>query len=261
MVYQTENQKPGPATNKPLQGRERPLLPDKEGEESPKRESLQPPSAESPEVARPPHVEDSAPEALPPKSSPLPVSRERSPQNQNTGPREQQGEGRRFSIPQLSLQISGKLNDAIAQGHDTTAFTIAFLMAAAKDAMDLGYTTVIVLVQGIPVVGQALAVVAAPLKAVIGLLLTLTLQYFLFRKGFLKKVQIRVCFWVFGFFFDNLPAFDALPIQSLMVIVAWRSVRKRAKNAAEKLGKIKGMADAEKQKLYRNLVLDGSSLD
>jgi len=175
-------------------------------------------------------------------------------------PSQQQKQWKDVSL--LATKIAGKLNDEIASGHATTAFTVALLMAAAKDSMDLGYTTFAALIQGIPGVGQGLAVVLAPLKVTIGVLLTLTLQYFLFRKGFLKKVRIRVYFWIFGFFFDNLPLFDALPIQSLMVLVAWRTVKKRAENAEEKLARLKRMTEMEKQELYRDLVLkDGSSLD
>lgn len=165
------------------------------------------------------------------------------------------------TVIELSVKISGKLNEEIAQGHDTTAFTIAIMMAAAKDSMDLAYAGVAWFIQAFPGVGQILVVVAAPIKIAVGGLLTLSLQYFLFRKGFLKKVRIRIYYWVFGFLFDNLPAFDALPIQTLMVIVAWRTVRKRAEKAQEVLKKIKGRSETELQQIYKDLVLGGSSLD
>ncbi len=181
------------------------------------------------------------------------------PQNQEQG--QQKGRVKFPSVENLATKISGKLNEEIASGNEIGAFTIALMMAAAKDVMDLSYLTLIGLIQGIPIVGQAIAVVIAPLKIAVGLLLTLSLQYFLFRKGFLKKLKVRVYYWIFGFLFDNLPAFDALPIQSLMVIVAWRTVRKRAGNAREKLKQIKGRSEAELQQIYRDLVLGGSSLD
>lgn len=115
-------------------------------------------------------------------------------------------------------KLAGKLNQLIAQGHDTTAFSIALLLAALKDGVDIGLD--LILVGEIPLVGQ-----------MPGMFISATLVYFLWGKGWFNTAKIRIIIWGLGLVVDNAPLVNDLPMTVLTVLWAWHIVRERAQYA------------------------------
>ncbi len=114
-------------------------------------------------------------------------------------------------------KLADKLNVEIEKGHDTTAFMIAVLLASFKDFLDIVLDFLVI--GFIPGVSFA-----------IGLFLTTFLFFFLLGKGWFLTTRIRIWFFVFGLFVDGLPLFNALPINTILVLYAWRLIKKRASN-------------------------------
>lgn len=133
---------------------------------------------------------------------------------------------RRFDLTREAVAaaraLAARLNREIEQGNDVAAFTIALFIALAKDGLD--WVLDFILIGEIPVVGQ-----------VPGIFATAFLYYFLWGKGWLLKWRIRAIFWIFGFFFDNLPLANNLPLSTLAVLWAWHNVRQRAAEAEREL--------------------------
>lgn len=121
-------------------------------------------------------------------------------------------------------KLAGKLNQLIAQGHDTTAFSIALLLAALKDGVDIGLDFLF-LAGEIPLVGQ-----------LPGVFISATLAYFLWGKGWFNTTKIKIVIWVLGLFIDNMPMVNDLPMTVLTVLWAWHIIRERAQHAERNLG-------------------------
>lgn len=134
--------------------------------------------------------------------------------------------GKAGEAKQATLALAGrtaeKLNEMIEQGHETGAFVIAILLACIKDGMD--DILDLLLIGNIPILGQ-----------LPGFFVSATLMYFLWGKGWFNTTKVKVIVWVLGFFIDNMPAVNALPLTVLSVIMAWHVVRKKARGAEEKL--------------------------
>ncbi len=139
-------------------------------------------------------------------------------------------------------QLAEKLNEEIARGNEYTAFTIAALLAAAKDIIDFGLGAF--LIGLIPIAGQ-----------LPGYFLSAFLTYFLWRKGWFLRTRIRVIWWSLGIFFDNLPAFNMLPINTLVVLYAWHIVRKRGDAARKKLNALHELTQEEISRLNNDISL------
>ncbi len=120
------------------------------------------------------------------------------------------------SVKDLSERVAAKLNQLIAQGHDTIAFGIAIGLAILKDGVD-----------EIPIIGWFL-----------GLFVSATLMYFLWGKGWFNQTKVKIILWGFGLFFDNIPILSVIPISVLTILMAWHIVRKRAKKAEEDLAEL-----------------------
>ena len=135
-----------------------------------------------------------------------------------------------------------KLNKEIADGHDSVAFMLAILLAIMKDGLD--FILDILGVGLIPILGQ-----------IPGYFLSAFLMVFLWGKGYFLKGKIKIIYWIFGLFFDNLPAFNALPLNTLTVIYAWHVVRKRAGKAREKLDDVKKLTEQEVEDLNNDISL------
>jgi hypothetical protein len=147
-----------------------------------------------------------------------------------------------IQLTEAAKRLSDKLNKEIERGNDFIAFTFALLLAAIKDALDIGLTAM--LVGLLPIIG-----------AIPGIFLSLFLTFFLWGKGWFLKTKIKITWWVLGFFIDNLPAVDVLPMNTLLVLYAWRNVRKRARAAEEKLEKIKELTWEEIEGLNKDISL------
>ena len=147
-------------------------------------------------------------------------------------------------IPQTAKLLSEKLNEEIDRGNDTGAFMIAVFLAGMKDVIDIALYAVII---GIfPIIGQ-----------IPGIFISAFLTFFLWGKGWFLRTRLRVAWWGLGFFVDNLPVFNTLPIQTLAVLYAWHIVRKRAEAAEKKLGNLNALTSEEIKELTENIeILD-----
>ncbi len=145
-------------------------------------------------------------------------------------------------VTEAAQRLSEKLNREIERGNDFIAFSIALFLAMFKDGLEIVLD--LTAVGLVPVLGQ-----------IPGIFLSVFLTAFLWEKGWFLKTRIKVIWWVLGFFIDNLPAANALPMSTLSVLYAWRIVRKRARAAEEKLEKIKELTEKEIESLDKDISL------
>jgi len=134
-------------------------------------------------------------------------------------------------ISDIAKRVADKLNQQIALGHETTAFLIAVSIAILKDLLDI-------LQLGIPLLGP---------------FLSLILFYFLWGKGWFLSTRVKLIWWILGFFIDNLPFISVLPINTIIVLWAWRIVSKKAKKAENKLENLPIITERELQRLDENI--------
>jgi len=139
-------------------------------------------------------------------------------------------------------KLAEKLNIEIEKGNDTGAFMIAILLAGFKDFMDIILT--LMLIGLIPGVNFA-----------VGLFLTSFLFFFMLGKGWFLKWRIRLWFWILGLFIDGLPGFSALPINTLLVLYAWRLTKKRKAGAEIKLRDLSNLTTHEINRLNNDISL------
>ena len=59
--------------------------------------------------------------------------------------------------------------------------------------------------------------------------------------------------WAMGFFIDSFWPFDSLPITTVMVLLAWHNVRKKAREAKEELGSLSKKTQQEIEKIDQEL--------
>lgn len=126
-------------------------------------------------------------------------------------------------VLETAERVAIKLNKLIEQGHDTTAFGIAIILACLKDGVDIGLDFIVV--GEIPILGQ-----------LPGLFISAILMYFLWGKGWFNTTKVKILLWGVGLVFDNLPLLiNDLPMTVLTVFMAWHVVRKRARKAEENM--------------------------
>ncbi len=147
-------------------------------------------------------------------------------------------------VLEAAERVARKLNKLIEDGHDTTAFLIAILLAAFKDCVDLGLN--LFLIGLFPILGQ-----------LPGLFISATLMFFLWGKGWFNKTKIKIIWWVFGIFFDNLPLLNTMPMTVFTVLMAWHVVRKKARKAEEDLEKIKEKTLEELEEIEKDTEIEG----
>lgn len=150
--------------------------------------------------------------------------------------------GGRDKIISLAQGLAGKLNKEIEKGNDKTAFMIAVIIAAFKDFLDVMLT--ILLIGLIPGVNFA-----------IGLFLTSFLFFFMLGKGWFLTMRLRIWYWILGLFIDGLPLFSTLPINTLLVLYAWRLVGKRKANAEITMKNLEHLTVQEINRLGNNISL------
>lgn len=151
-------------------------------------------------------------------------------------------EGIKGRIISAAQELAGKLNEEIAKGNDTKAFMIALLLAAFKDFIDIILT--VTLVGLIPGVNWA-----------VGLFLTSFLFFFMLGKGWFLKWRIKLWFWILGLFIDGIPAVSALPINTLLVLYAWRLAKKRKAGAEIKMRDLSNLTENEINRLNNDISL------
>ncbi|MBA3733556.1 hypothetical protein H0W91_04275 [Patescibacteria group bacterium] len=145
-------------------------------------------------------------------------------------------------IIHLARKLAEKLNVEIEKGNDDSAFMIALLLAAFKDFLDIVLDFLLIgLIPGV--------------SFFIGLFLTSFLFFFMLGKGWFLKWKIKFWFWFLGLFIDGLPLFNALPINVLLVLYAWRLTKKRAKKATLKLKNISTLTESEINALNNDISL------
>ncbi len=123
-------------------------------------------------------------------------------------------------VTEMARKVAAKLNQLIAEGHDTTAFGIAIILAIIKDGL-MDWALDFIIVGEIPILGQ-----------LPGIFLSAVLFYFMYGKGMFRgKIFARITLF---FIADNLPFFiNNAPITTLGVLYAWRNVRRKAREAEE----------------------------
>ena len=136
------------------------------------------------------------------------------------------------AVTEVAQRVATKLNELIAQGHDTTAFAIAIGLTLLNDSLDI--------ILGLLGVGDIPLISEIP-----GWLITGILFYFLWGKGYFNNFKVKVILWGLGFFFESIPFIDWLPATTLSVIMAWHVVRKRGRQAEEELVKVNEMTEEE----------------
>lgn len=137
-----------------------------------------------------------------------------------------------FRLSDAAKSLAGKLNKQIEMGHESTAFSIAIMLAIMKDALDLGLDAV--LIGLIPVVGQ-----------LPGYFLSAVLTYFLWGKGWFLKSKMKIIYLVCSVFFDNLPLFNALPLNTINVLYAWKVVKESGESAAKTMENLHALSEKE----------------
>ena len=145
-------------------------------------------------------------------------------------------------IIQQAKRLAEKLNKEIEKGNDNLAFIIAISLALIKDFLDIVLD--ILLIGEIPGVGF-----------LTGLFLTTFLFFFMLKKGWFLKTKIKVYFWILGFFIDGLPLVNALPMNTLLVLYAWRLTKKRAAKGKLKLANLNNLTENEIGKLDNDISL------
>lgn len=146
------------------------------------------------------------------------------------------------TITSAAKGLAEKLNTEIEKGNDTGAFTLALLLASFKDFLDIVLTILLIgLIPGV--------------TFCVGLFLTTFLFFFLLGKGWFLETRLKVWFWILGLFFDGLPAFSALPTNTLLVLYAWNLTKKRAAKARLKLKDLKSLSIQEINALNNNILL------
>ena len=151
--------------------------------------------------------------------------------------------GAKQRITQAAQALAKKLNKEIEKGHDTIAFSIAILLATFKDFFDL-----IIFLTGTSVYAPGVSMLT-------GLFLSSFLYFFLLGKGWFLKWRIRLEYWVLCLFFDGLPGFEALPINTLMVLYAWRLTKKRMRHAEVKMKELEVMTEVQITALNKDISL------
>ena len=143
----------------------------------------------------------------------------------------------------VAERVARKLNKLIEEGHDSAAFFIAIFLAAIKDSVDWGSD--LFLIGLIPIVGQ-----------LPGLFISAILMYFLWGKGWFNKTKIKIIWWVFGLFFDNLPLLNDMPMTVFTVLMAWHVVRKKARKAEKDLEKLNEKTIEELEKIEKETEIE-----
>jgi hypothetical protein len=147
-----------------------------------------------------------------------------------------EGNGVEISVTNAAKSLVDKLNKKIAMGEETTAFSIALLIAVIKDSMDIILDLAII---GLfPIIGQ-----------LIGYFVSTFLFFFLLGKGWILNKKLKIMYWILGFFFDNLPLFNALPVSTLNVLYAWRVVRKNGEKAKKTKAMFKELTEKQIEEL------------
>jgi hypothetical protein len=148
------------------------------------------------------------------------------------------------SVFEIAQRVAGKLNKLIERGHDTTAFSIALLLAALKDGVDIGLDFLF-LAGEIPIIGQ-----------LPGVFISAVLAYFLWGKGWFKTTKVKIILWGLGFVFDNLPLANDLPMTILTVLWAWHIVRERAQHAERNLMDLKEKTAGELEEIELSMRIE-----
>lgn len=140
---------------------------------------------------------------------------------------------RSFSLKGAAERIARGMNQRIAEGEVTSTFAFAMGLAAFKDlVLDplAGFTAIL----GIGFIIGALS-----------LLVSATLLIFLYGKGFFLRAKARLLLWGLGLFIDGIAGIGVLPINMVMVYMAWRNVKNEAEKAKEDLGGLHTKTSAE----------------
>lgn len=124
----------------------------------------------------------------------------------------------------LTERATRKLDEMIAEGHSTSVFVIGLTLALIKDGV-MDWVFDFVLIGEIPIIGQ-----------IPGMLLSALLVYFMWGKGMLKrKIAARFIIFMLA---DSLPFLNNLPLTTVAMLLSWRHIKQRARQAETDLGEL-----------------------
>lgn len=146
----------------------------------------------------------------------------------------------RGKIIDAAKKLAVKLNEEIEKGNDTVAFMTALFIAAAKDSID--WILSLAAVGLIPGVGFTISVFVSAF-----------LFFFMLGKGWFLSLRLKFWYWVLGLFVEGLPVFNLLPINSLLVLYAWRLTKKRAEESSIKLNHLNQMTRRQIRRLNQSI--------
>lgn len=165
------------------------------------------------------------------------------------------GKALEIATERIAEALSEKLNKEIEKGHATKAFSIALALALLIDFIKVAmfFLELLLLATG---VGAAIDIILKVVEWIIVNIGSLILYLFLWRKGWFLETRLRFWWWFYSLLIPELPLFDAVPYQTVLVLNAWHHVRKRAKKAQKKKEKIKEMTHQELLRLNNMNIID-----
>jgi hypothetical protein len=134
-------------------------------------------------------------------------------------------------IEEIAERIAEKLNEQIEKGHATQTFLIAIVFTIGSEFTD-----------AIPGIGT-----------LITLIIEGVLLYFLWKKGYFLKSRARLLRWILGFFIELIPFISLIPLKTIMVLIAWHTVRKRGKKAEKALESLTSQTLEELEELETDM--------
>ena len=136
-------------------------------------------------------------------------------------------------VRRAAERVAHFLQEEIDRGNDTGAFTILIALALIKDFWHI--------ISNITFIEEFLDFLF--IGEIINLFVSAVLWYFMRKQGWwlerkigtiVNKYELKIIFWGLSGL-DMIPLVNTLPLQTFSVLKVWRSVRKRAEEAAQEL--------------------------
>lgn len=137
---------------------------------------------------------------------------------------DERGTRHSFTPSSLAMRVAQELNRRIAMGQEKEVFVFAMALALFKDFLDVGLMTA---------------------AGYITVFISGVLMYFLWGKGWFLRQRARIIWWCFGFLFDSLPLIGLVPINFIMVWLAWRNIQRDAEGAQVNLTNLNEKSEKE----------------
>jgi len=157
--------------------------------------------------------------------------------------------------------------EASARGTGDTTSTLVSLGGSAIAAFFSGGWSLAI--QGVALVGSEIAGYAGEATAVAGgravdltfmaisFMVSGAIYLLMWGKGWMIKHKLKYTWWGLGFFVDNLPKINALPLTTISIAYTWMHVKRRSQAAEKKLADIEKLTQNEIEDLDQDIsILD-----